>query len=66
MTGRVRGTLEASGYLFDPSLSGFLSFENIVTQDADLESFSASFLVNSVVSVALWTVSCGGFKWSLK
>ena len=50
VTGRVRGTLEASGYLFDPSLSGFLSFENIVTQDADLESFSASFLVNSVVS----------------
>jgi autotransporter translocation and assembly factor TamB len=30
VTGRVRGTLEASGYLFDPSLSGFLSFENIV------------------------------------
>ncbi len=50
VTGRVRGTLEASGYLFDPSLSGFLSFENIATQDADLESFSASFLVNSVVS----------------
>ena len=50
VTGRVRGTLEASGYLYDPTLSGFLSFENIITQDADLESFSASFLVNSVVS----------------
>ena len=50
VTGRVRGTLEASGYFYDPSLSGFLSFENIATQDADLELFSASFLVNSVVS----------------
>ncbi len=50
IAGRVRGTLEASGYLRDPSLSGFLNFENVVTPDADLESFTASFLVNSIIS----------------
>lgn len=50
ISGRVRGTLEVSGYFHDPSLSGYLSFENIVTPDADLEEFAASFLVNSIIS----------------